>query len=115
MLNGFFLKIELTICIKIDLGLNNQPRLICHKNERTNQPTTAMISPHSDNELFSLVRILVMNFPDFYGFLMKLLTLSVICTFSEIVLSKFWGPYHNFFVIVQISYIRDSCLSFTGS
>ena len=30
-------EIELFICIKMDLGLNNQERLICHKNP-TNQP-----------------------------------------------------------------------------
>ena len=36
-------EIEMIVCIKMDLALNNQQRLICHKNtptnERTNQPT----------------------------------------------------------------------------
>ena len=32
-------KIELIICIKMDVTLNNQQRLICHKNLPTNQPT----------------------------------------------------------------------------
>ena len=27
-----------TICIKIDLALNNLQKLICHKTQRTNQP-----------------------------------------------------------------------------
>ena len=31
-------EIELIICIKMDLALNNLQRLICHKNP-TNQPT----------------------------------------------------------------------------
>ena len=30
-------EIELTICIKIDLALNNLQRLICHKTQPTNQ------------------------------------------------------------------------------
>ena len=30
-------EIELTICIKIDLALNNLQRLICHKTQQTNQ------------------------------------------------------------------------------
>ena len=32
-----FLKIELTICIKMDSALNNLQRLICHKTQPTNQ------------------------------------------------------------------------------
>ena len=32
-------EIELIICIKTDLALNNQQRLICHKTQTTNQPT----------------------------------------------------------------------------
>ena len=32
-------EIELIICIKIDLALNNLQRLICHKIQPTNQPT----------------------------------------------------------------------------
>ena len=32
-----FLKIEQTICIKMDLALNNIKRLICHKTEPTNK------------------------------------------------------------------------------
>ncbi len=32
-------EIELIICIKIDLALNNLQRLICHKNQPTNQPS----------------------------------------------------------------------------
>ena len=31
-------EIELLICIKMDLALNNLQRLICHKNQPTNQP-----------------------------------------------------------------------------
>ena len=34
----FFLK-ELTICIKMDLALNIQERLICHKTQTTKQST----------------------------------------------------------------------------
>ena len=30
-----FLKIELTICIKMDLALNNQQILLCHKTQTT--------------------------------------------------------------------------------
>ena len=26
--------------LKMDLAINNQQRLICHKNQQTNQPTT---------------------------------------------------------------------------
>ena len=37
MLN--WIEIELTICIKMDLALNNLQRLICHKTQPTNQPT----------------------------------------------------------------------------
>ena len=32
-------EIELVICIKIGLALNNLQRLICHKTQRTNQST----------------------------------------------------------------------------
>ena len=32
-------EIELIICIKIDLVLNNLQRLICHKNQTNNQTT----------------------------------------------------------------------------
>ena len=39
MLNWIF-EIEMIICIKMDLALNNQEVLICHKpNQPTNQPT----------------------------------------------------------------------------
>ena len=37
MLN-WIVEIELTICMKMDLALNNLQRLICHKTQ-TNQPT----------------------------------------------------------------------------
>ena len=30
-------EIELTICLKMDLALNNLQRMICHKNQLTNQ------------------------------------------------------------------------------
>ena len=33
------IEIELIICIKMDLTLNNLQRLICHKTLPTNQPT----------------------------------------------------------------------------
>ena len=33
-----FLKIELTICIKIDVALNKLERLICHKAKTIDQP-----------------------------------------------------------------------------
>ena len=36
------LEIELFICIRMDLALNNLQRLICHKNP-TNQPTNAVL------------------------------------------------------------------------
>ena len=42
-----FLKIELTICIKMDLALNNLQRLICHKNS-TNQPTNQPLNQHTE-------------------------------------------------------------------
>ena len=32
-------EIELIICIKMDLALNNLQRLICHKTQTSNQPT----------------------------------------------------------------------------
>ena len=32
-----FLKIELSICIKMDLALDNRQMLICHKTQPTNQ------------------------------------------------------------------------------
>ena len=35
-------KIELIICIKMDLALNNLQRLICHKTQTNNQPTNAL-------------------------------------------------------------------------
>ena len=38
-------EIELTICIKMDLVLNNLQRLICHKT----QPTTSHLFAHSLN------------------------------------------------------------------
>ena len=38
-LNCELFKIELTICIKMDLTLNNLQRLICHKTQPTNQQT----------------------------------------------------------------------------
>ena len=42
--NEFLLKkIELTVCIKMDLALNDLERLICHKIQPTNQPF--LISP----------------------------------------------------------------------
>ena len=38
------IEIELTICIKMDLALNKQQRLMCHKTQPTNQPTNQMKS-----------------------------------------------------------------------
>ena len=34
--------IELIICIKIDLALNNLQRLICHKTQKTKPPTSVL-------------------------------------------------------------------------
>ncbi len=36
-----FLKIKLSIYIKMDLALNNLQRLICHKTQPTNKPTVS--------------------------------------------------------------------------
>ena len=35
-------EIEQIICIKMDLALNNLQRLICHKTQTTNQPTSEL-------------------------------------------------------------------------
>ena len=37
-------EIELIVCIKIDLVLNNLQRLICHKTQPTKQPTTSRVT-----------------------------------------------------------------------
>ena len=39
-----YFKIKLTICIKMDLALNNLQRLFCHKIQPTNQLTNQQ--PH---------------------------------------------------------------------
>ena len=38
-------EIELVICIKMDLALNNLQRLICHKTQPTNQPIKSIWPP----------------------------------------------------------------------
>ena len=38
-----FLKIELFICIKIDLALNNQQRLVCHETQTNKQKKPTQI------------------------------------------------------------------------
>ena len=35
-------EIELIICIRMDLALNNLQRLICHKTQASNQPTNLL-------------------------------------------------------------------------
>ena len=42
-------EIELFICIKVDLGLNNQQKLICYKNQPTNQPITTTTTNNNNN------------------------------------------------------------------
>ena len=46
-------EIELIIYLKVDLALNNQQRLICHKTQTTDQPTNQNISTDS------IIRIVV--------------------------------------------------------
>ena len=52
-----FLKIERTICIKMDLALNDLQRLICHKT----QPTNHTLSRHLSQSGIASVRIELMN------------------------------------------------------
>ena len=40
-------EIELIICLKIDLALNNIQRFICHKAQTTNEPTNPLTKQDS--------------------------------------------------------------------
>ena len=51
-------KIELLICLKMDLALNNLQRLICHKIQPTNQPTNDCFT---DWENLSIHRKIINN------------------------------------------------------
>ena len=76
-------EIELIICIKIDLALNNLQKLICHKTQSINQPTFFLSIPlHSASLSLSLslsrptASLLSLSISYFYCILSLSLSLS---------------------------------------
>ena len=70
-------KIELIICIKMDLVLNNLQRLICHKTQTTTQPFRVKISRCNIHLSSEISRIDVVS-GEFFLLLLRYIRLSMI-------------------------------------